>query len=212
MCKSSSLRREGVLCVVLELHTKFYQKYKPSCFRTKMAGNEETRSSLVEGLEHFSEEEQLKMALELSKHDAFGSSNDLGTANLPSSTNMSVDSFQSATSGFEFDDWIRTPAEDRLQLLTGTGGTAGEGNSANVIGSISEADKEVSVDNDEVDEDELLKKNIEEKAKVALGPSKLETASNNPIDMPEDKQLAGLPHCSFCSLCSLKNGNCSFVL
>jgi len=154
-----------------------------------MAGNEETRSSLVEGLEHFSEEEQLKMALELSKHDTFGSSDDLGPVIQSSSTNMSVDSFQSAASGFEFDDWIRTPAEDRLQILTGTGGTTGEGNNANVIGSISVADKEVSVDNDEVDEDELLKKNIEEKAKVALGPSKLETASNNPIDMPEDKQL-----------------------
>ena len=82
------------------------------------------RSTLLEGLEDISEEEQLRMVLEMSKYDTSDPSNNahLGATNIAvdsassginnlGATNMSVDS----TSSFE--DWIRTPAEQRLQLI-----------------------------------------------------------------------------------------------
>jgi len=172
-----------------------------------MAGSEEIRSSLAEGLEDISEEEQLKMALELSKNDIFGPSAGFGPSIQPSNTNMSVDSTYSGGAGLEFDDWIRTPAEDRLQLLTGAGEAGRGATSRNVSGSSSEAVKGVSTnddtyisDNDDEDEDEILKKIIEqskhdllisdeEKTKIALEQSELE-CTNVPMDtLDENEQL-----------------------
>jgi len=81
-----------------------------------MAANHELDSSLAEGLEGISEEEQLQRLLEISIKE---------TELLGALTNMSVDSTSSSTGGQEsaaatssaYEDWIRTPAEERLQRL-----------------------------------------------------------------------------------------------
>eukprot|EP00092_Neocalanus_flemingeri_P037657 GFUD01040994.1.p1 GENE.GFUD01040994.1~~GFUD01040994.1.p1 ORF type:complete len:639 (+),score=186.52 GFUD01040994.1:85-1917(+) len=173
-----------------------------------MAGNEEIRSSLVEGLEDISEEEQLKMALELSKNDLLGPSVGFGASFQPSPTNMSVDSTHSAAEVLEFDKWIRTPVEDRLQLLNGAGDAAGGVHSDNVSESSCEAVKGASAnedtyisDIDDEDEDEILKKIIEqskhdlliseeEKTNIALEQSEQDTAYSVPMDsLDENEQL-----------------------
>jgi len=87
------------------------------------------RSTLLEGLEDISEEEQLRLLLEVSKYDTESPGSEAG-AHL-GATNMSVDSNSSAGAGIvntnvgatnmslesSFEDWIRTPAEQRLQLI-----------------------------------------------------------------------------------------------
>jgi len=162
-----------------------------------MAGNQDMRSSLAEGLEDISEEEQLKMALELSKNDIFGPSDDFGPKIQPSSNNMSVDSNHSGGGcGVEFDEWIRTPAEDRLQLLTGDGPANSESQSDQV--------QEISINeeayiSDDEDEDEILKNIIEqskhalflseeEKTKIAMDQSKLETSAIVPMDVNDENE------------------------
>lgn len=164
-----------------------------------MAGSQEMTSSFVEGLEDISEEEQLKMALEMSKNDVYGQSSEFE----PSPTNMSVDSNRSETAEEEsrFAEWIRTPVEDRLQLLAGAGATSEN---------VREPDSEtisVNVNNDTYDsdspedEDDVLKRIIEQskhdlflsdedKTKIAMEQSELEAVRNVPMDtLDENEQL-----------------------
>ena len=50
-----------------------------------MAGSQEMTSSFVEGLEDISEEEQLKMALEMSKNDVYGQSSEFDELSIRAS-------------------------------------------------------------------------------------------------------------------------------
>ena len=79
------------------------------------------RSTLLEGLEEISEDEQLRRVLEMSRcdnnvmnvmHDSVRTRDTVTNVSSESSTNMSRDS----TSSFE--DWARIPAEQRLQMIS----------------------------------------------------------------------------------------------
>lgn len=160
-----------------------------------MAGSQEIRSSFVEGLEDISEEEQLKMALEMSKNDVFGQSEDFE----PSPTNMSVDSNRSSAE-LDFDKWIRTPVEERLQFLSGAAGATSEIVRDNVT-EVSTNDDTYESENEDEDEDDIMKRIIEQskhelflseedKTKIALEQSELDAANNVPMDtLDENEQL-----------------------
>jgi len=72
------------------------------------------RSTLLEGLEDISEEEQLRRVLEMSRYDT----------NVPSRNNFGHETNNPNTgasrisSDPSFEDWVRIPAEERLQMMS----------------------------------------------------------------------------------------------
>jgi len=157
-----------------------------------------SNSSLVEGLEDISEEEQLKLALEMSKNDVYGS--DFGN----SPNNMSIDSVRSDAYQLEthsdrkFEEWCATPAEDRLQYLVGQ-------NNVEETDAVTHGTNAVVVDDDddtyESDEDQELLRIIEqsktdnhiseeEKTKLALEQSKLDTHPMGTLNENEQLEVA----------------------
>jgi len=151
----------------------------------------DSKSSLVEGLEDISEEEQLKLALEMSKNDVYGLDSDFGSTPV----NMSVDSIRSDShqmdnpSNRNFEEWCATPAEDRLQYLVGRNSDEG----ADILNRVQD---DTYVSDEEEDENvkriiELSKRDIhisdEEKTKLALEQSKLDAVPMETLD--ENQQL-----------------------
>jgi len=156
-----------------------------------------SNSSLVEGLEDISEEEQLKLALEMSKNDVYGS--DFGNSPI----NMSVDSVRSESNQFEthsdrkFEEWCATPAEDRLQYLVGQNNVDEE---TDVVTHGNAVADDGTFESDE-EEDEILKRIIEqskhdnhisdeEKTKLALEQSKLDTHPMGALNENEQLEVA----------------------
>jgi len=155
-----------------------------------------SNSSLVEGLEDISEEEQLKLALEMSKNDMYGS--DFGNSPI----NMSIDSVRSDSCQLEthsdrkFEEWCATPAEDRLQYLVGQ-------NNVEEMDAVTHGNAVVVDDEDayESDEDQELLRIIEqsktdnhiseeEKTKLALEQSKLDTHPMGTLSENEQLEVA----------------------
>ena len=72
------------------------------------------RSTLLEGLEDISEEEQLRRVLEMSRYDTNVPSHDTfgHESNNPNTGTSRISSDPS------FEDWVRIPAEERLQMMS----------------------------------------------------------------------------------------------
>lgn len=162
------------------------------------------RGSLVEGLEDISEEEQLKIALEMSKNDVCGLLDELRS----NPTDMSVDSVRSeGPADHKFAEWCATPAEDRLQYLVGGGGAGASMTKDRQSENTALADDINPVNNytfdsdDSNDDDEVLQRIIEqskqdnqisdeEKTKLAVEQSKLDLLPMETLDENEQLEVA----------------------
>jgi len=154
-----------------------------------MAGNHELRSGLLEGLEDISEEDQLKMALEMSKNDIYQVPGHVEH----SSTGM-TDFNKTSNTDLDFEEWVRTPVEDRLQLLSSSSGLVNDRTNPQEHNDTSET----FVSDDEDDE---LRKIIEqskhdllisdeEKTKIAVEQSKQESIPMDTTDENEQLEAA----------------------
>jgi len=159
------------------------------------------RGSLVEGLEDISEEEQLKLALEMSKNDVCGLLDEFRS----NPTDMSVDSVRSeGPADHKFAEWCATPAEDRLQYLVGGGGAgtsmAKDRQSENTD-DINPVNNYTFDSDDSNDDDEVLQRIIEqskqdnqisdeEKTKLAVEQSKLDLLPMETLDENEQLEVA----------------------
>jgi len=154
-----------------------------------MAGNHEIRSGLVEGLEDISEEDQLKMALEMSKNDLYQA-----PVHVEHSSTGMTDFDKMSNTDLDFEEWVRTPVEDRLQLLSSTAGLVND-----------RPNPQEHTDTSETfvsdDEDDELRKIIEqskhdllisdeEKTKIAVEQSKQDSIPMDTTDENEQLEAA----------------------
>jgi len=126
------------------------------------------RSTLLEGLEDISEEEQLRRCLEMSRYDTNAPSRD--SDNFGHGINDPRSGPSRISNDPSFEDWVRIPAEERLQMINRPAAvvSAGPSEVRQTMRTNSPVNSDMIYYSDNEDQDEDIRKAIEASKQVTV--------------------------------------------